>query len=265
MTPMRDEQVVILCGGQGTRLREETEFKPKALVPVGGRPILWHLMRTYHHWGYRRFVLCLGYRGDMIKDYFLNYRWRDSDFVLDLRSGTQRALASDADVEDWEIVFAETGETSQTGARLSRARHHIDSDWFLFNYCDGLSDIDLDALVRLHQEKGKIATLTGFHPRSRYGVVRADENQVVSYWQEKPLMSEMTSGGFFVMDRRVFDYVRDEPDCVLETESLARLAEDRELALYRHDGFWYSMDTYKESLVLNEMWRRGDAPWRVWK
>lgn len=261
MTPTRDEQVVILCGGQGTRLREETEFKPKALVSVGGRPILWHLMRIYHRFGYRRFVLCLGYKGEMIKEYFLDYRWRSKDFALDLRSGERRDLGGDGDVEDWEIVFADTGEDAQTGARLSRARRHVETDTFLFNYCDGLSDIDLGALVRFHHEKGRIATLTGFRPRSRYGVVRADADHVVYHWQEKPLMSDLTSGGFFVMNRKVFDYVRDEPDCILETESLGKLADGRELALYVHDGFWYSMDTYKEAQALNEMWRRGDAPW----
>jgi glucose-1-phosphate cytidylyltransferase len=265
MSAFRNEQVVILCGGQGTRLREETEFRPKALVHVGGRPILWHLMRIYYRWGYRRFVLCLGYKGEMIKDYFLNYRWHDFDFALDLRTGGKRSLAGDGDVEDWEIVFAETGDDAQTGARLSRARRFVDGDWFLFNYCDGLSDIDLDALVAFHREKKKIATLTGFHPRSRYGVVKADEDQVVSHWQEKPLMTDLTSGGFFVMDRRVFDYVSDDRDCILETGPLTRLSEDRELALFVHDGFWYSMDTFKEALALNEMWRRGAAPWKVWK
>lgn len=265
MPDFKKEQVVILCGGQGTRMREETEFKPKALVNVGGRPILWHLMRTYYHWGYRRFVLALGYKGEMIKEYFQNYRWNDFDFSLDLRSGAKRTLAKYGEIEDWEIVFADTGAETQTGGRLSRVREHVEGDWFLFNYCDGVSDIDLDALVRFHHEKGKIATLTGFHPRSRYGVVRADANQVVSYWQEKPLMTDLTSGGFFVMDRRIFGYVRDDEDCILETEPLGKLAADRELALHVHDGFWYSMDTFKEAQALNEMWKRGEAPWKVWK
>jgi len=265
MPDFKEQQVVILCGGQGTRLREETEFKPKAMVQVGGRPILWHLMRTYYHWGFRRFVLCLGYRGDMIKEYFLNYRWHDFDFALDLGTGERRSLARDGEIEDWEIVFAETGENTQTGARLHGARRYVDQDWFLFNYCDGLSDIDLDALIDFHHEKGRIATLTGFHPRSRYGVVRADDEHVVSYWQEKPMMADLTSGGFFVMDRRIFDYLNDDPDCILETEPLGRLASDRQLALYRHDGFWYSMDTYKEALALNEMCRDGSAPWMVWR
>jgi glucose-1-phosphate cytidylyltransferase len=258
----KQEQVVILCGGEGTRLREETEFRPKALVEIGGRPILWHLMRTYYHWGYRRFVLCLGYRGEMIKDYFLDYQWRDHDFVLDLASGEKRALGAGGTVEDWEIVFADTGAETQTGGRLFRARKYVEGETFLFNYSDGLSNVDLDRLVAFHREKGKLATLTGFHPRSRYGVVRADENDVVSHWQEKPMMTDLTSGGFFVMNKRVFEYL--DSDCVLEHEPLDRLAADGDLALYEHEGFWFSMDTYKEALKLNEMWAAGDAPWKVW-
>jgi glucose-1-phosphate cytidylyltransferase len=263
----KEEQVVILCGGEGTRLREETEFKPKALVEIGGRPILWHLMRIYHHWGYRRFVLCLGYKGEMIKVYFLNYQWRDADFTLDLKSGLKtprQRPGGDANggVEDWEITFVETGARTQTGGRLNRARAYIETDTFLFNYCDGLSDVDLDALVDFHRKRGRAATLTGFHPRSRYGVVRADENDVVYHWQEKPMMTDMTSGGFFVMDHRVFEYLDD--DCVLEVGPIDRMSADQQLALYTHSGFWFSMDTYKEALTLNDMWARGDAPWKLW-
>ena len=258
----KPEQVVILCGGEGTRLREETEFKPKALVEIGGRPILWHLMRIYSHWGYRRFVLCLGYKGEMIKDYFLNYQWRDMDFTLDLKSGTKIPRGDDV-VEDWEVTFVETGARTQTGGRLSRARKYIETDTFLFNYCDGLSNVNLDELVSFHRQRGRVATLTGFHPRSRYGVVRADENDVVYHWQEKPMMTDMTSGGFFVMNKQIFDYLDDE--CVLEVGPIDKLSADGQLALYTHDGFWFSMDTYKEALTLNEMWAKGDAPWKLWE
>jgi glucose-1-phosphate cytidylyltransferase len=259
----KQEQVVILCGGEGTRLREETEFKPKAMVEIGGRPILWHLMRVYYRWGYRRFVLCLGYKGEQIKDYFLGYQWRDQDFTVELASGKKTLHANSEGIEDWEITFVETGAKTQTGGRLFRAQRYVEGDTFLFNYCDGLSDVDLDKLVQFHREKKKIATLTGFHPRSRYGVVQVDRGDIVTHFLEKPMSTDLTSGGFFVMNRRIFDYL--DPDCVLETKPMERLSADRELALFIHHGFWYSMDTYKEALALNEMWSAGQAPWKVWK
>jgi glucose-1-phosphate cytidylyltransferase len=258
----KQEQVVILCGGEGTRMREETEFKPKAMVEIGGRPILWHLMRIYYHWGYRRFVLALGSKGEVIKDYFLNYQWRDQDFTLELKTGNKTGRSVNGFVEDWEITFVDTGAQTQTGGRLFRTQDFLDRDTFLFNYCDGLSNVDLDRLVAFHHEKGKIATLTGFHPRSRYGVVRVDENDVVYHWQEKPMMTELTSGGFFVMNKRIFEHL--DPECVLEYEPLTELSKAGELALHQHDGFWYSMDTYKEALTLNELWSKGDAPWKLW-
>lgn len=260
----KDEKVVILCGGQGTRLREETEFKPKALVEIGGRPILWHLMKIYHHYGYRKFILCLGYRGSMIKEYFLNYQWMNNDFTLRLQSnGAYQVQNHNGNIEDWEITLVDTGLETQTGGRLYRVRNYIQEEYFLANYCDGLSDIDLDALVEFHKSKGRIATLSGFHARSRYGVVRVNGDGLVNYWQEKPLMNDLTPGGFFVFNKRIFDYL--DEDCILERGPLERLAADEELALYPHHGFWFCMDTYKEALALNAMWAKGDAPWKIWK
>ena len=261
-THWKKEQVVILCGGEGTRMREETEFKPKALVEIGGRPILWHLMRIYYRWGYRRFVIALGYKGEHIKDYFLNYQSRESDFTLDLKTGKVRPHLGEGELEDWEITFVETGPRTQTGGRLFRCQQHIDGDMFLFNYCDGLSDVDLDKLVAFHRAKKRIATLTGFHPRSRYGVIKSDDNEMVSYWQEKPMTTDLTSGGFFVMDRRIFNYL--DAECILETGPLERLSTERQLALFVHQGFWFSMDTYKEALTLNELWAKPNPPWKVW-
>lgn len=258
----RREQVVILCGGQGTRLREETEFRPKALVEIGGRPVLWHLMRIYDHFGYRRFVLCLGYRGNMIKEYFLNYHWMNHDFTLQLGKDAPSVRSISKQVEEWEIVFAETGLSTNTGGRLHRVQKYLDGDRFLANYCDGLSDVDLDALMTFHQAHGKAATLTGFHPRSRFGVVRVDDSGVVNYWQEKPLMNDLTSGGFFVFEQRLFDYL--DPHCVLELGPFEQLARDRQMALYQHAGFWQSMDTFKEAQALNAIWDKGEAPWKVW-
>ncbi|HEV8384794.1 MAG TPA: sugar phosphate nucleotidyltransferase [Candidatus Acidoferrales bacterium] len=259
----KDEKVVILCGGLGTRMKEETEYRPKALVDIGGRPILWHLMRTYYKYGYRKFVLCLGYKGWMIKDYFLNYQCRQHDFTLRLRSGASMVWDHSDEPEDWEITFVDTGANTQTGGRLFRIRHHIKEDYFLANYVDGLSDINLDELVAYHKDKKKTATLSGFHARSRYGVVRVNGDGIVNYWQEKPLMNDLTPGGFFVFNRNIFDAL--DEDCILEMGPLDKLAKTGELALYRHDGFWYCMDTFKEAQALNEMWACGKAPWRTWE
>ncbi len=259
----KEEKVVLLCGGMGTRLREETEYRPKALVEIGGRPILWHLMRTYYQYGYRKFILCLGYKGSMIKDYFLNYQCMQNDFTLRLRSGSHHVWNHLDEIEDWEITFVDTGQETQTGGRLYRVRHHIQEDCFLANYCDGLSDIDLDALVAFHREKNKVATLSGFHARSRYGVVRVNGEGIVNYWQEKPLMNDLTPGGFFVFNRSIFDWL--DPDCILERGPLEALSKAGEVALYPHDGFWYCMDTFKEAVALNEMWHNGEVPWKIWK
>ncbi len=258
----QDEKVVILCGGMGTRLREETEYRPKALVEIGGRPILWHLMRLYYHYGYRKFVLCLGYKGAMIKEYFLNYQAIQHDFTMRLRAGASQVWDHKDQVEDWEITFVDTGPDTPTGGRLSRIRHHIQEDYFLANYCDGLSDINLEALVAFHQEKKKVATLSGFFARSRYGVVKVDGGGIVNYWQEKPLMNDRTPGGYFVFHRKIFDYLDD--DCILERGPLEVLAKEGQLALYPHDGFWFCMDTFKEAQTLDEMWRSGEHPWKVW-
>ena len=260
----KEEKVVILCGGLGTRMKEETEYRPKALVEIGGRPILWHLMRSYYTYGYRKFVLCLGYKGSMIKDYFLNYQAMQHDFTLRLRGANQIWNHKD-EVEDWEITFVDTGQDSQTGARLARIRHHITEDYFLANYSDGLSDINIDDLVAFHKQKNKIATLSGFHARSRYGVVRVDDHGLVNYWQEKPMMHDMTPGGFFVFNRKVFDYVSPDPECILERGPLEKLANEGQLALFPHHGFWFCMDTFKEAQSLNEMWTSGEHPWKTWK
>ena len=261
----RAEKVVILCGGQGMRMREETEFRPKALVEIGGRPVLWHLMRHYDAYGYRKFVLCLGYRGNMIKEYFLNYHWMTGDFTLKLGHDAPTLTSHSQDVEDWEITLVDTGPGTQTGGRLARVAQHLqDEDYFLANYCDGLSNVDLDALVDFHKGHGKTATLTGFHPHSKYGVVRVDDQGVVNYFEEKPLMNDLTSGGFFVFNRRIFDYLSKDVSCVLEWEPFRKLAADREMALFSHTGFWKCMDTFKEVQTMNAIWDEGDAPWKTW-
>ena len=262
MKERKREPVVILCGGRGTRLQEETEFKPKALVEIGGRPILWHLMRIYHHYGYYRFILCLGYKGNQIKEYFLNYPAMLNDFTLRLNSGSQQIWNHSNNIEDWEVTFVDTGLDTNTGGRIYRIRHLITEDYFLANYCDGLGDVDLDKLVEFHKSRGKIATVTGFHPRSRFGIVRVDDGAIVNYWQENPIVSDLTSGGYFVFNSGIFDYLDD--DCVLETRPLEKLAADGQLALNAHHGSWQCMDTYKEAQRLNGAWENGSAAWKVW-
>lgn len=258
----RKEPVVILCGGRGTRLQEETEFKPKALVEIGERPIIWHLMRIYAHFGYYRFILCLGYKGNMIKQYFLDYPAMRNDFTLRLRSGAAQIWNHTDDIEDWEITFVNTGIDTNTGGRLYRIRHLIREEYFLANYCDGLGNVDVWDLVTFHKSKGKIATVTGFHPKSRFGIVRVNGEGLVNYWQEKPVMSELTSGGYFVFSSKVFEYLDEE--CILEQTPLQRLAADGQLSLYPHSGWWQCMDTHKEALELNAVWASGKAPWKLW-
>jgi glucose-1-phosphate cytidylyltransferase len=263
-TDIKKEQVVILCGGQGTRMREETEFRPKALVEIGGKPVLWHLMRHYYHFGYRRFILCLGYRGSMIKEYFLSYRWMNEDFTLKFGQGEPQVVPHSQSNEDWEISFVDTGNATQTGGRMWRVRHLIEGDTFLANYCDGLSDVNLDELVAYHHSHGKIGTITGFHPHSKYGLVKTDNDGTVTYFQEKPLMNDLTSGGFFVFQKGLFNYLDSHPDCILEHDPFNKLAKDGQMALYTHSGFWQCMDTFKEAQALNELWAEGKAPWKQW-
>ncbi|MEQ1894833.1 MAG: glucose-1-phosphate cytidylyltransferase [Planctomycetota bacterium] len=262
---LKKEQVVILCGGQGTRMREETEFKPKALVEIGGKPVLWHLMRHYYAFGYRRFILCLGYRGSMIKEYFLDYRWRNDDFTLRFGKGEPEMIPLEsAPQEEWEVTCVDTGQESQTGARLAKVAHLVEGDTFLANYCDGLSDVDLDEVVAFHRQHGKIGTITGFHPHSKYGIVKVDGAGTVTYFQEKPLMNDLTSGGFFVFSRKLFDYLSSDKDCILEHEPFRALAKDGEMSLFVHRGFWQAMDTFKEVQAMNQLWESGQAPWKKW-
>jgi glucose-1-phosphate cytidylyltransferase len=254
-------KVVILCGGKGTRLREETEFKPKALVEVCGRPILWHIMKGYASFGYNEFVLCLGYKGGAIKQYFERYRTEDADYELDLGAGERRMLRSRDDCEDWKITFAETGAETQTGRRIKLAQPYVDGDAFFCTYGDGVANVDVTALERFYRDKGKIAVITGVHPWSKYGQLAVDDECIVERFIEKPRLADYINGGFFVFSTRIFDYI--DGDVMLERAPFERLAEVREIALYKHDGFWAAMDTYKDMEELNGYAYEG-APWRTW-
>jgi glucose-1-phosphate cytidylyltransferase len=258
-------KVVILCGGQGTRLREETEFRPKPMVEVGGRPILWHIMKTYAHYGLHDFVLCLGYKGNYIKEYFLNYEAMNNDFTICL--GKRNCLDyHDVHAEqDFCVTLANTGVNTMTGGRVKRVERYVDSDTFMVTYGDGLADVDLDKLLMFHRAHGKLATVSTVRPSSRFGLVQLDDRGLVSAFAEKPQMDGWASAGYFVCNRRVFDYVDADENCVFEREPLERLAADGQLMAYRHRGFFFAMDTYREYQALNEIWDSGKAPWKVWK
>jgi glucose-1-phosphate cytidylyltransferase len=258
-------KVVILCGGQGTRLREETEYRPKPLVDVGGRPILWHIMKLYAHYGLRDFVLCLGYRGTMIKDYFLNYEAMNNDFTVCLGQRNEIEYHGSHQEQDFRVTLADTGLESMTGARVKRIERYIDDDTFLVTYGDGLSDVNIDDLLRFHRSHGRLATVTIVHPVSRYGLVALDNDGLVYDFAEKPQAEGWASAGFFVFNRRVLDYLSPDAACVLEREPLERLAKAGQLVAYRHEGFFYAMDTYREYMHLNELWDSGQAPWAVWR
>jgi glucose-1-phosphate cytidylyltransferase len=257
-------KTVILCGGRGTRLGEHGANVPKALIEIGGRPVLWHLLKIYAQHGLNDFVLCLGYLGDAIKRYFVESRWLTGDFTLEpLPSGEHRLLKQQSASEDWRITFADTGLDTNTGGRVKRIEKYLgDDETFCVTYGDGLADIDLRALLEFHQTHGRLATLTVVHPRSNFGLVKLDDAGAVREFAEKPPIKDWINGGFFVFNRRVLAYLTD--DCVLEREPLEQLARERQLIAYQHTGFWKCMDTYKDNLEFNQLWDAGKAAWKNW-
>ncbi|MCG2717860.1 MAG: glucose-1-phosphate cytidylyltransferase [Nanoarchaeota archaeon] len=257
-------KVVILCGGKGTRLKEETEVRPKPLVGIGGKPILWHIMKIYVHYGFKDFVLCLGYRGNMIKDYFLNYGIMNTDLTLKLGSNEIK-IHNQHQEKDWTITFAETGEEAQTGARVKKIEKYIDEDLFMLTYGDGVANIDVKELVEFHKSHGRIGTVTGVHPSSRFGELVIKNKQVIKF-SEKPQIKEgFINGGFFVFNKKFFDYLKEDDNCYLEKEPLEKLALDKELMVYPHEDFWQCMDTYRELEILNDLWKSPAPPWKVWR
>jgi glucose-1-phosphate cytidylyltransferase len=257
-------KVVVLCGGLGTRLREETEFRPKPMVEIGGRPILWHIMKMYAHAGYREFVLCLGYRGSMIKDYFLNYEAMNSDFTICLGRQSRIEYNNDHSEQNFRVTLADTGLSTMTGGRVKRIEKYIDDDTFLLTYGDGVSDVDINKLLAFHKSHGKLATVTAVIPSSRFGIVDTNTEGRVIEFVEKPRSKSRASAGFFVFQRDIFKYLGGD-DCILEREPLERLASEGQLMAYEHDGFFYAMDTYREYEHLNDLWAKGQAPWKIWQ
>ena len=256
-------KVVILCGGLGTRLREETEYRPKPMVEIGGKPVLWHVMKLFAHHGMTEFVLCAGYRGQMIKDYFLNYEARNSDLTITLGDHASVRFHGTHLETGWEVTVADTGELTQTGGRVKRVEQYLEGDTFVVTYGDGLADVDLTALLAHHHAHGKLATVTTTRPLSRFGIVDLETDATVARFREKPQADDWVSSGFFVFQREFLAEL--DPDCILEREPLERLAAAGELVAYQHDGFWQPMDTYREFQMLNEMWETGKAPWAVWE
>jgi glucose-1-phosphate cytidylyltransferase len=259
---LADLDVVILCGGLGTRLREETEVKPKPMVEIGGRPIIWHIMKIYSRFGLRNFILCLGYKGEILRDYFLNYRHNHSDLVVDLHSSSVEVLGN-APLEDWRVVLADTGDTAQTGARIRSAMKYVRHDCFLATYGDGVSDIAIDALYDCHRTGGRQATITAVHPTARFGEIAIDGDKVTTFHEKPQITDGWINGGFFVFERAVFDRADASSDLSLEHHVLPELARKNDLGAYHHSGFWQCMDTYRDRLLLNELCEARQAPWMI--
>jgi glucose-1-phosphate cytidylyltransferase len=258
-------KVVILCGGLGTRLKEETEFKPKPMVMIGDHPIIWHIMKIYATQGYQDFVLCLGYKGHLIKDYFYHYEIMANDFQVTLGRKDALEIFQKHPERGWRVLLANTGEKTLKGARLKRIEGYLDSDNFMVTYGDGVADIDLSRLLDFHLSHGKIATLTGVKPVTRFGELVVDGQRVTNFLEKPQTAGGLINGGFFVFHRRIFDYLDEREDCDLEYGVLEQLAREGELMVHRHDGFWACMDNQRDMDYLNRLWAEGQAGWKVWE
>jgi glucose-1-phosphate cytidylyltransferase len=257
-------KAIVLCGGLGTRLREETEFRPKPLVDIGGRPILWHIMKTYAHYGFREFILCLGYRGSMIKEYFLNYEAMNNDFTICLGQKFHVHYNGHHQEQQFQVTLADTGQETNTGGRVKRVQKYLDGGPFFLTYGDGVADIDIPRLLEFHKSHGRLATVTTVPPISRFGIMDINPDSKVLNFTEKPKSKEWASAGYFVLEPEVMEYIGGD-DCIFERDALEKLAAQGELMAYRHDGFFYAMDTFREYQVLNQLWNSGQAPWKVWE
>lgn len=252
-------KTIILCGGIGSRMKEETEFKPKPMVLIGGKPMLWHIMKLYSHFGFNDFILALGYKGDMIKQYFLNQKFLLNDCTLDLALGTTRYDSSLSD--SFTITFADTGPQSETGERIGRVARFISEDSFMLTYGDGIGDVNIKEVIDFHNHHGKLATITGVHPQSRYGLVKINHTTMrVEGFYQKPIMHDYVSGGFMVFQRDALKYFDSGP----MEEGLVRLSQAGELYAYGHNGYWRGMDTYREVEELNAQWK-SEKPWALWE
>ncbi len=260
-------KVVILCGGKGTRLHEETEYRPKPMLPIGNRPILWHIMKTYAQFGHKEFILCLGHKGEMIKDYFRNYLWNTSDITLRLGREPELKFHDTHQEEDWSVTLAETGQESKTAYRIRLVEKYLgDDSHFLLTYGDGVGNIDIPASIAQHQASGKICTITAVRPPGRFGELHiAPHSSTVQSFNEKPQAEGgYINGGYMVCSRRIFDYLPDDPHTMLEDAPMKNMTANNVLSAYKHDGFWQPMDTFREFNLLNDLWSSGQAPWKTW-
>ena len=255
-------KAVILAGGLGTRLREETEFRPKPMVEIGGMPILWHIMKILYAQGISEFIICLGYKGDYIKDFFLNYEARTHDITLKLGESKGYIQHSDSPSENWTITLANTGASTFTGGRIKKIEKYLLGERFLCTYGDGLADINLSQLLEFHENHGKTATVTSVLPTDRFGAMEINGDSLVTEFSEKPISNKRVNGGFFIFEPEIFDYLDD--GSVLERKPLELLSAAGELKAYSHDGFWQPMDTYRETVELNNLWDSNIAPWKIW-
>lgn len=256
--------VIILCGGKGSRLSEETVLKPKPMIEIGGKPILWHIMKHYSYYGYHRFILALGYKGEYVKNYFYNYRIFSNDFTIEMHPEKEPQIHGLSDESHWEITLVDTGLNTLKGGRIKRLERYVKSDNFHLTYGDGISSVNLSELEEFHIKHGKIGTVTGVHPPSRFGEMVIEGDNVI-YFEEKPQLSTgIINGGFFVFNRKFFDYLTSDDKCDFEFGPLQKIASEKELKVFKHDGFWQCMDTIRERNYLNSLWESGAPPWKVW-
>lgn len=259
---LKDIPVFILCGGLGTRLKEETEFRPKPMVPVGPHPILWHIMKSYSRHGFKKFILCAGFKQEVIKSYFMNYGTLNSDFTVNLNTRALTIHSRHHD-EDWEVTIAFTGEKNMTGSRLFlAAEKYLQSDYAAVTYGDGLTDANFSEEFLFHKEKGKLGTVLGVNPPSRFGELQAEGDTITSFYEKPSFSEKWINGGFFFFKKEFFRrYLSPNPDCILEQTPLINLAKDGDLSIFRHKGFWACMDTQRDRDQLNQIWEEGAPPW----
>jgi len=262
---MKNIPVIILCGGQGTRIRDVSDNIPKPMVPIGGFPILWHIMRIYSHFGYNRFILTLGYKGWLIKEYFLNYLAMTNDFSIDLGKKNNIKILNNPKPLDWKIIFAETGETPETGKRVLLSEKYVDTDEFMVTYGDGLSKVNIDRLHQFPREHSRQGTVTGVRPTGRFGALKVAGPKVVEFSEKKDAGGGLINGGFFVFQKSFFDILRNLGETMLEREPMNELVRQDQLQVFDHRGFWEPMDTMREYLLLNKLWDSGKAPWKIWE